>query len=217
MLPIHAYILAGGKSSRFGAADQDKARALLHGQPLITRLASQLESTAASITIVADLEDKYADLNLTTIVDHQPGQGPLAGLERALTHHAENHDVTNHPYLLLLSCDLVEIRTSWINSLATAATNQNSSSPTPIAKAVCFADPATSLQNKPPRLHPMPGIYHQTLLPQVVAYLKTQQFSFQRLNRAVHHLALPLPADWLTIAQINTTVDWQNAQGQSRP
>ena len=95
------YILAGGRSSRFGS---DKARALLDGEPLVARLARQIEPVARRVTVVAEAADTYADLGLRTIADRRPGLGPLAGLEAALL------DATNPPkstadWLILLSCD----------------------------------------------------------------------------------------------------------------
>jgi molybdopterin-guanine dinucleotide biosynthesis protein A len=77
MKPIPVYLLAGGRSSRFGS---DKARAELAGVPLILRLAHQVEPVASPLVVVADRRDKYLDLGLTTIADALPGLGPLGGL-----------------------------------------------------------------------------------------------------------------------------------------
>ena len=82
-LNIPIYILAGGKSSRFGNPHDDKALAEINNTPLILRLAEQLQPIANPLTIVADRADKYQHLGLNTIADHQPGLGPLAGLHRA--------------------------------------------------------------------------------------------------------------------------------------
>ena len=67
MEKVPVYILAGGKSSRFG---QDKARVQLHGQPLLLHTARMVQAFASSITVVANAVDKYADLGLRTIADH---------------------------------------------------------------------------------------------------------------------------------------------------
>ena len=52
---VPAYILSGGRSSRFGS---DKARALAAGKPLILHAADTVAPVAASITVVADRPDK---------------------------------------------------------------------------------------------------------------------------------------------------------------
>ena len=78
-LPI--YILAGGRSSRFGS---DKARAVLDGEPLIKRVARMAMPIAESTTIVADRTGKYDDLGLRSIADDPPHLGPLGGLAAAL-------------------------------------------------------------------------------------------------------------------------------------
>ncbi len=213
---IDAYILAGGKSSRFGNANEDKARALLEGQPLIVRLAHQLSNcNVASITVVADHENKYQDLGLVTIADHQPGLGPLAGLERALTHHADKSPICKH--LLLLSCDLLEIRPAWVEILHLHTGHEviTDDDPRP-NQVICFTEPAMDDSDKSARLHPLPGLYHQSLLPLISKSLEDRQLGFQRLIRSARHRAIPLPTDWPTLVQINTTTEWDAAQKQIR-
>ena len=58
---VPAYILAGGRSVRFGS---DKARALVEGEPLIRRVADGLAQVTGSITAVAQQADAYADLGV---------------------------------------------------------------------------------------------------------------------------------------------------------
>src|SRR5436190_19307235 len=106
MLPI--YILAGGKSSRFGS---DKARAEIDGEPLLARIVRVLKPAAKNFTIVADAENKYGDLGLRTIADVQPGLGPMGGLLTAL------NDLREPGYLLLCSCDMVALDCAWVEAL----------------------------------------------------------------------------------------------------
>src|SRR5437879_3536860 len=103
---IPVYILAGGKSRRFGS---DKARAILDGKPLILHVADALRPIASSLTVVADISGKYDDLALTTITDLQPGLGPLGGLFTALND-------CRHPWLLLAPCDFAGIQPRWIET-----------------------------------------------------------------------------------------------------
>src|SRR4051812_40718043 len=108
MRQFPAYILAGGKSERFGS---DKARAVLEGKPLVVRVAESLMPIASSVTVVAREDDQYGDLELRTVGDLQPGLGPMGGLLTALTLDAG-------PWVLIAACDLVGIQRAWLESLA---------------------------------------------------------------------------------------------------
>lgn len=185
-----AYTLAGGQSRRFGS---DKARALLDGQALITRLARQLEGIASEIVAVAERPDKYAEFGIRTIADERPGTGPLAGLEAAFGDCLERDG--SH-WILLVSCDLTNFERSWIDALWASVDKRS--------KAVTF---------KTDYWHPFPGIYHADLMPLVREYLASPKASFQRLlsdSRACA-VACPLPEDWPAVAQINTQSDLQKA------
>lgn len=78
---VSAVITAGGQSSRFGT---DKALARLHGRTLLEHVAASLEECKNRLLIAP--AGKYALSGWTVIPDLRPGQGPLAGLETALTH-----------------------------------------------------------------------------------------------------------------------------------
>src|SRR5437867_170131 len=98
MMHLPLYIAAGGRSSRFGS---DKARADVNGIPLILHVARRLEEAVSSLTVVADVEHKFEDLQLRTIADQHPGFGPMAALHAALD------DQKHEGWLLLVSCDFV--------------------------------------------------------------------------------------------------------------
>ena len=109
MFPL--YIMSGGKSSRFGS---DKARALLHGKPLLLHVAETLEPLASSTVVVADRVDKYVDLGLETIPDLAPHLGPMGGLQTALTHLQQHRQET---WCFLVSCDMAGLRAEWADIL----------------------------------------------------------------------------------------------------
>jgi molybdopterin-guanine dinucleotide biosynthesis protein A len=147
---VHAFILAGGRSSRFGS---DKARACIDGQPLIQRLANALASDVASVTVVAQQQDGYQDLGLRTIADYQVHGGPLAGLLRAL----EDLRMVSFPsriddpvdaWALVLSCDLIRWEPNWLIALRANYTKN------PATLAIAF---------RSDRWQPFPGLYHSSL------------------------------------------------------
>jgi len=78
-LPIHGFVLAGGKSSRMG---QDKALLYFHGRPMIEIAVAKLEQFCAGVSISANRDDlsQYAPI----VTETRLGAGPAAGIEAAL-------------------------------------------------------------------------------------------------------------------------------------
>jgi len=189
-----AYILSGGRSSRFGS---DKARAAVEGRPLISRVAESLQPVSHSVVVVADEADKYDDLSLTTIADPVSHLGPLGGLQTALAHLLSNR---GEGWLLLAACDHTEIRTGWIAQLA--------ATPTDSCQCVAFYDSAWQ---------PFPGLYHTSLLPPIEKLFTAGRRSIQALLDSTDALSVPLPDDWPSIAQINTVDQWRQVVGGRMP
>jgi molybdopterin-guanine dinucleotide biosynthesis protein A len=179
MEQIPVYILAGGKSSRFGS---DKARALFRGQPLISSLAAFMKPAAARITVVASKPGEYRDLGLRTIGDITPGNGPLGGLLSALQDNAAS------PWLLLLSCDLLGLRMHWIERLLASRREG--------VMAVHF-------HGRYPE--PFPALYHQSLRLVAEAHLDRNQRAMQNLLTApeVSACSIRQPRYWRTLRNVN--------------
>ena len=155
MVPI--YILSGGKSSRFGS---DKARAALHGEPLLARIVRVLKPSAARFTVVADTPNKYADLGLRTIADIRPGLGPMGGLLSALK------DLSASDWLLLVSCDMVALDCAWIGALESARTSD--------ARTVAF---------KGERIEPLFALYHSDLIEDIERAIDSGDFVAVAIDR----------------------------------
>jgi molybdopterin-guanine dinucleotide biosynthesis protein A len=173
-LPV--YILAGGKSSRFG---RDKARVEIEGEPLLVRVARSLQSAARETIVVADQPGKYRDLGFETIADRQPGLGPLGGLQAALSHRGDG-------WLLCASCDRIGIRPEWLQALFAGRNNG--------VKVVAFRGRIWQ---------PMPALYHTSLAPEVDAAVDAGRLSPWVLLEQNDAVALELPADWETSLDIN--------------
>lgn len=185
MTDLPAYILSGGRSTRFGS---DKARALLGGRPLLSRMTDQAHAAGATkVFAVAREAGAYDELGVETLADVRPGLGPLSGLEAALTHRGEG-------WLLLLTCDQLACAPAWVGRLAESAL-------APEAFAAVFHDGA--------RFQPVPGLYHTRLLPQVSALLGSgAKASFQNLLASASGVVkIAMPADWPEKLQANTPED----------
>ena len=176
MVRFPCYVLAGGKSSRFGS---DKARAALGGEPLIRRVARAVDPVARAVTVVAERADKYADLGLATIADVVPDRGPLGGVLTALRHAGDE-------WVLVVTCDLVGFEPSWVETLAAARSE---------ARAIAF---------RSDRWQPFPGLYPAALRREAEAAVASEQLAMGRWLDAVGARAHPLPADWPALVQVNT-------------
>ncbi|HEX6985862.1 MAG TPA: molybdenum cofactor guanylyltransferase [Planctomycetaceae bacterium] len=208
MVPPPAYVLAGGKSSRFGS---DKARALLDGTPLIVRVAETLRAACGEVTAVADVAAKYADLDLPTIADRRPGLGPLAGVEAAL---ADRLDRLGPGWVLLASCDLVGLKREWVETIMARcphASRRVQPAGTSLAARSSEGDVPSAVAFREAFWQPFPAAYHTDLLPLVTELLDAGRASFQRLlsDPRSHAVPLPRPSDWPAVAQINTREDFE--------
>jgi len=192
MTELPVYILAGGRSSRFGS---DKARATLHGRPLLSHVATMLEPVASHITVVADRIDKYDDLGFRTIADRKPGVGPLGGLHAALGDLPADGD-----WLLLCSCDALVIRSAWLRQLTNAITDDRD--------AVAF---------RGHRWQPMPALYAHWAAPRVSQQIERDQRSMQALLHRLNAASVPIPEDWPEHWQANRPADLGTADDSRLP
>lgn len=151
-----AAITAGGQSRRFG---QDKALALWRGQTLLAHVAAGLAGAHPRLLIAPP--GKYALPGWETLGDLRPGEGPLAGLETALTHAPAG-------WVALAGVDHPALTPAYWHALAQALT--------PGALSVQAVAPDGSAQ-------PLGALYHTALLPRVTALLDAGE---RRL-----HLAAP--------------------------
>lgn len=95
---ISAYIIAGGKSTRFG---EDKALYLYRGKPLIEHVIERIAPLFGKIAIVADDSDRFSYLGFPCHGDIIPGLGPLGGLYTALMR-------TDTDGVFVFACDMPE-------------------------------------------------------------------------------------------------------------
>lgn len=182
---VPVYIMAGGKSSRFGS---NKARAIFHDQTLIEHVGQLVQNHASRVTAVADVPDKYADLGMRTISDLTPGLGPLGGLMSAL----DDLGPGEH-WLLLCSCDAVVIEPAWLDTLLAQTHAQGQD-----YQAIAFQGEYWQ---------PMPAIYAASGGKIVKEQAGGQRLSMQKLLDDLHTRALPLPTDWPERWQVNAPED----------
>lgn len=84
-------VVAGGRSTRFG--DREKALAEVNGEPMLRRVVEALGTVTDEVVVNCrrDQRDAFAaaldgvDTGVRFALDEQPDEGPLVGLERALS------------------------------------------------------------------------------------------------------------------------------------
>jgi molybdopterin-guanine dinucleotide biosynthesis protein A len=79
-LPVHGFVLAGGKSSRMG---KDKSLLRFSGRPMVEIAVEKLREFCAAVSIVGNREDLtvYASVVQEERIDCGPGAGIEAGLK----------------------------------------------------------------------------------------------------------------------------------------
>jgi molybdenum cofactor guanylyltransferase len=181
MSKLPVYILAGGKSSRFGS---NKALALLDHRPLLVHVAEALKPYASSITVVARVDAEYQDIGYRTIGDIEPDLGPLGGLVTALS---DVQASGSSPRILLCACDQILLDPSILSKLFSAQHSDH--------LAIAFRDQDCWM--------PFPGIYDFRLIDRIKKQLHIQTKSLQFLLDQVGY-AISLPSQSVLIFDCNT-------------
>ena len=189
MHQVPVYILAGGRSSRFGS---DKARAEIAGKPLIVHVAESLREFD-HVLAVADCPRKYDDLGVTTIADSQPGLGPIGGLATAVRH-------ARHEWLFVAACDQLDVEPAWLRELWAQR------------------DAASALAFRTDRWQPMPSLWRRDALPIVEQQIAAERLALHELLDRVDARAVLPPANWPPRPSINTPDDlshWTRASSDA--
>lgn len=199
-----AYILAGGRSSRFGS---DKARVEIGTEPLLLSLRRSLSQQGHSVEVVADRVDRYSDLGIQCVVDCQSDHGPLAGVASALQHRQQRQS----GWLLLVSCDLYIWRNEWFMQLSHAlhvpttetrrladdsVDSDHAGQCRSDLDAVAFAGHSLSGTHS---WEPFPSLLHTRLLPKTYELLQLGKRSLQDLYRSERGVAISThdnPQSW---------------------
>lgn len=112
-LPIHGFVLAGGKSSRMG---RDKALLELGGHPLVQIAVEKLQAFCAEVSIAGNRDDltEFAPLVYEDRVDC----GPAAGIEAGLR-------ASTQPWALFMPVDVPLVPVDLLRRWCEEALNVN--------------------------------------------------------------------------------------------
>lgn len=164
---IHAFIQAGGRSSRMGT---DKAWLEINGRPMIEHVLAAAQPVAASLSIVINHvnpnAERYRELatkwNARLLFDLHDHKGPLGGIHTALKNCEENESA------LILACDMPFLTTEFLSFL-------------------CHVHQVGNMQfitvpsDQEGRLQPLAAIYERACLPATEELLATDRLKLDWL------------------------------------
>ncbi|WP_458188247.1 molybdenum cofactor guanylyltransferase [Haladaptatus sp. NG-WS-4] len=121
-------ILAGGRSTRFGAAD--KALADLAGVPMLRRVADRIERVVDELVVNCrdDQRDAIEDAMqgyprpVRFAIDADPDQGPMAGMRTGLA-------TCDSEYAFVVACDMPFVEPSLVKFLVDSAAGHEAAVP----------------------------------------------------------------------------------------
>jgi molybdopterin-guanine dinucleotide biosynthesis protein A len=169
---------------------QDKA--LLSFAPEVTlaaQVAAQVKQAAGSAVLLGPVS-RYGSLG-ECWEDLRPDQGPLGGLETALSR-------TKAAYNLVVACDLPGLEAATLSQLLVQAMLQNA--------------PCTVLRDATGRIHPLCGVYHPICLGHIQAALDSGD---RKVMNVVNHLVPAFFDAPFAVANINRPEDWRRFRGAS--
>ncbi|MEM9346071.1 MAG: molybdenum cofactor guanylyltransferase [Planctomycetota bacterium] len=186
----HLYILAGGRSRRFGS---DKALAETDGVPMLRSIMNGLGSIDQHITLVTGETKRYQEFSVRVITDKPSGVGPIGGLNAALSDRKAH---CGEGWLMLVACDLIKPHRDWTTPLITQIRSTT-------APAIAY---------RGDQWEPMLALYHTRLLPTIDQMLQRQQCAMHRLLEQVGAQAVELPDGQTSIPQANTPAEFMAAR-----
>lgn len=196
-LPCTAYVLAAGRSLRFGS---NKAFAHWQGVPFLTYQLQLLRACFVRVKVIAPAKDTYQTLGIdNALVDRFPYQGPLAGLDTALQDLQQERpfvsEQTQKKWLFLASCDTFGICPEDILKLGEALRHT-----TPADQAVLWRNDQ--------RIEPLWGFYSSTLSANVYQRLCEDRLAMHSLLKAIQ--VKTYDGENLNWIQVNSLTDFKH-------
>ena len=117
------YVLVGGNSSRMG---RDKAFLVYDDTVLADFVARQMEAAAGKVTLVGPVT-RYLELGWPVIPDRRPDNGPLGGIEAALSD-------TTAEWNLVTACDMPGVSREFFQEILSLADQSTADCVVPLSR-----------------------------------------------------------------------------------
>lgn len=175
------FVLVGGKSSRMG---EDKALLPYRGGTLGQHVASTVAGVAGSVTLIGSPES-YKHLGYPVSPDLRPGNGPLAGIEAALS-------LEQAEWNLIVACDLPLVSAPILSGLLAAADSPE----------VDVVLPVTDGQPQP-----LAAVWNVRMLSRVRSALDDNQRKVLKVVEKCRIVSWPVPG--AGFENMNTPEEWR--------
>lgn len=191
MLPITAFILAGGKSARM---ESDKAFLELSGRSLLARALDLARAVTPDVKIVGNPE-KFAAYG-PVVPDLYHARGPLGGIHAALS-------ISSTDCNLILAVDLPFIELRFLQYLIAEAQS---------------ADAVITVPSAGGHFHPLCAVYRRAFLPAAARALSEGRNKLDALFSEVSVRVISEEElqtsdfDAAMFRNLNTPEDWQHAK-----
>ncbi len=183
-MKIQGVVLAGGRSTRFGS---DKAHAKIGSISLAQKAINLLKDINLNPLLVSNNDQDFSYLSCPVVVDQIPNQGPLGGLQTALT-------LTDADAVLVLVCDMPGVTNELLNHLL---------------EEHHFSQLLTHFAFGREMEQPFPGIYDKKLLDLVNQQLNQGRRSMKALSEQVQSKKIvQLDQNFDCFVNVNTQEDW---------
>ncbi len=149
---IQAFVLAGGQSSRAG---YDKLLASINKTTLVEKTISACAEQFTSISIIAKTSNKYKHIPISTLIDSELADGPMAGIITAL----EN---CTSEYCFITAADLYDLDKNVISQILDSYNGEQ------------FL--GAEINN---RIQPLCAIYHKSVLPLMIETAKSGNYKMR--------------------------------------
>ena len=179
-LPVHGFVLAGGKSSRMG---RDKALMELSERPMVQIAVEKLRSFCKAVSIAGNREDLLSFAPVTR--EHWLEIGPIAGVEAGLQASTEEWAVFIPVDVPLVPATLLR---EWVDWVVSAASRDAENKPRVIASCLrtqdCLGPP-----DKQNQLQPSFCLLHRDCQPVVAEEIRRGTRRLEELLRAIEATA----------------------------
>lgn len=158
-------ILAGGQNRRMGG--QSKALLKYEGRTFLSRQLTELDLICSELILVTQEPERYEEElsnfpgTVCLVPDLQPGKGPLAGIQAAMT-------AAGYDELWIVGCDMPRISSKAAEAMSELRSATDSDAVVARLKG---------------RLHPLHGLYHRRGLQTVERLLTEGDYRMTRLLR----------------------------------
>jgi molybdopterin-guanine dinucleotide biosynthesis protein A len=188
--PVAGFVLVGGRSSRMG---RDKAMMEFGESTLVEHVARLLNRVCGSVVLVG-CPERYRAIPYPAIPDVRPEQGPLGGIQAALS-------ASVREWNLIVACDMPAITLELLELLVDATRE-------------CAGDSIVAV-SPDGRLQPLCAVYRRRCLGVVSGLLGR---GVRRMSDAIPQLgAVLLPIRSAeSFRNLNTLEDWSAYQTASR-